>query len=88
MHLKFQYFIYLKDVIHTVGPIGEDTELLTRCYERCLTLAKENNARTVAFPCISTGVYGYPNENAAHVAIRTVRKFLEENESSVSISLQ
>lgn len=72
-------------MIHTVGPIGENKEALASCYRKSLNVALENNLRTIAFPCISTGVYGYPNEKAAHVAIRTVREVLEQNESSVSI---
>lgn len=69
-------------MIHTVGPMGEKPKKLQSCYSTCLKLAKENNLRTVAFPCISTGVYGYPNESAAHVALNTVREFLETPENA------
>ncbi len=68
-------------VIHTVGPVwcggrrGEE-EKLASCYRNSLELAKGNGCRSVAFPCISTGAYGYPVEAAAEVAVREVRAFL------------
>ena len=69
-----------KFVIHTPGPIYRDgshgePELLESCYRSCLELAEENACQTVAFPAISTGVYGYPWEAATEIAIRTVRNF-------------
>ncbi|XP_050426062.1 macro domain-containing protein CT2219-like [Adelges cooleyi] len=73
------YKLPAKHVIHTVGPKGEKPDLLKAAYENCLKLCVENNLKTVAFPCISTGVYGYPQEEAAIVAIKTIRSFLEEN---------
>ncbi|MFC1736249.1 O-acetyl-ADP-ribose deacetylase [Candidatus Hydrogenedentota bacterium] len=71
-----------KYVIHTVGPIyhGGDRgepELLESCHRRSLEVASENGCKTVAFPAISTGVYGYPREKAAPVALETVKKYLE-----------
>src|SRR6266403_6184753 len=68
-------------VIHTVGPIygnqeGREAELLADCYHNSLTLAVEKNLASVAFPSISTGVYGYPPEKAAEVASRTIENFL------------
>ena len=65
-------------VIHTVGPVwqggaGEEAELLASCYRNSLQRAEELRARTVAFPNISTGVYGYPKRKAAEVAVRTVQ---------------
>lgn len=76
------YKLPAKYVIHTVGPVGEMPDDLASCYQKSLNLALANNLRTIAFPCISTGVFGYPNEKAAPVAIKTVRKMLEENLSS------
>jgi len=70
-----------KFVIHTVGPVyygGEkgEPEKLANCYRNSLQLAEENNLKSIAFPCISTGVYGYPIEAAAQIAIREVQTFL------------
>jgi O-acetyl-ADP-ribose deacetylase len=68
-------------VVHTVGPVwrgGQHDEpgLLTACYQRSLELAAGKGARSIAFPCISTGIYGYPLEPAAQLAITTVRRAL------------
>ncbi len=69
-------------VIHTVGPIwsggmnGEE-ELLASCYQNSLKVAAENGIRTIAFPSVSTGVYGYPVDRAAKAAVGAVRRFLE-----------
>ena len=68
-------------VIHTVGPIfgeqrGKEAELLANCYHNSLTLAVEKNLTSVAFPAISTGVYGYPPDQAAEVSSRTIENFL------------
>lgn len=77
-------------VVHTVGPIygrefGRDPErpeiLLRSCYRRSLELAIENDIRSIAFPAISTGVYGYPSRRAAFAASDEVRRFLEEPEN-------
>jgi O-acetyl-ADP-ribose deacetylase (regulator of RNase III) len=73
-------------VIHTVGPIwrggknGED-ELLASCYRKSLELAVEKGLRSVAFPAISTGAYGYPLERATRIAVREVASFLDGNPS-------
>jgi O-acetyl-ADP-ribose deacetylase (regulator of RNase III) len=68
-------------VIHALGPVyGQDrpeAEVLSRCYRNALALAEENGAASVAFPAISTGVFGYPVEEAAEVALRTVREEAE-----------
>jgi O-acetyl-ADP-ribose deacetylase (regulator of RNase III) len=71
-------------VIHTVGPIWgggheSEDELLANCYRRSLELALQNGARSVAFPAISTGAYGFPMERATRIAVREVRAFLEKN---------
>lgn len=76
------YQLPAKYVIHTVGPVyngGKNNEVdqLSSCYERGLELALENEIKTIAFPNISTGVYGYPKQDAAEIAIRRVKKFLE-----------
>lgn len=66
-------------VIHTVGPIyyehspAESEKLLTACYENSLNLAKEKNLKTIAFPLISAGVYGYPQRDAIKVAVETMK---------------
>lgn len=70
-----------RHVIHTVGPVwkgGESGEdgLLAGCYRSSLELAREHGIRTMAFPCISTGVYGFPFERAARIAIRETKRFL------------
>ena len=71
-------------VIHTVGPVwrggdGREDELLASCYRAALELAVEKGVRTIAFPAISTGVYGFPIERAAAIAVREVKSFLEKN---------
>lgn len=71
-------------VIHTVGPIwnhgnNREAELLAKAYRSCLRCAAEEGLRTVAFPSISTGAYGYPKRDAAHVALSTMSDFLREN---------
>ncbi|XP_032681938.1 ADP-ribose glycohydrolase MACROD2-like [Odontomachus brunneus] len=77
------YMLPAKYVIHTVGPQGEKPDKLKECYENSLAQAKENNLRTIAFPCISTGIYGYPQKPAAKVALSTVKKFLLENKDNI-----
>ncbi|KAG7201937.1 hypothetical protein KM043_004642 [Ampulex compressa] len=77
------YALPAKYVIHTVGPQGEKPDKLRECYENSLSLAKENQLRTIAFPCISTGIYGYPQRPAAKVALSTIKKFLLENKDSM-----
>eukprot|EP01134_Creolimax_fragrantissima_P004895 CFRG4895T1 len=78
------YKLPSKFVIHTVGPIGEQTQKLRSCYTSCLDLAKANGIRSLAFCAISTGVYGYPIERASDVAVSTVKEWLEESEENRS----
>ena len=71
-------------VIHTVGPVWEggnsgEPELLASCYQESLRLAVENGVQSVAFPSISTGIFGYPTEKAAVVALTAVKGFVEQN---------
>lgn len=79
------YDLHCRKVIHAVGPIYDglrpdlSEELLGSCYSKSLQLAVENGCKTVAFPAISTGIYGYPSAEAAVVAISAVREFLEKD---------
>jgi O-acetyl-ADP-ribose deacetylase (regulator of RNase III) len=78
------YSLQAKHVIHAVGPVWHggdrgEPELLAKCYENSLILARERGLASIAFPSISTGAYGYPIELAAAVAQSTVGKFLEKN---------
>lgn len=59
--------------------MGKYPDELASCYEKSMDLLKENELETIAFPCISTGIYGYPNADAAVVALETVRKWLDED---------
>lgn len=77
-------------VIHTVGPVWQgggkgEPELLASCYTKSLVLAVSKSIGTLAFPCISTGIYGYPKQEAATVAVQAVRTFLQD--SSVSLNV-
>ena len=80
-------------VIHTVGPVwhgGNDNEeaLLTSCYQNALELAAEHKVASLAFPSISTGVYGYPIDKATKVAVNTVRSYIQNKlDNSVSLSI-
>ncbi len=80
------YNLPAKYVIHTVGPVWHggnsgEPQKLASCYRQSLELAEKNNLTSVAFPNISTGVYGYPKKEAATIAVREVRNFLEEANS-------
>lgn len=72
-----------KFVIHTVGPVWNggsrnEEDKLAKCYKNSLQLAIDNNCRTIAFPNISTGIYGFPKELAAKISVRTVRQFISD----------
>ncbi|XP_046731022.1 ADP-ribose glycohydrolase MACROD2 isoform X3 [Silurus meridionalis] len=83
------YDLPAKYVIHTVGPIARGNvgpvqrEDLASCYKSSLKLVKDYSLRSVAFPCISTGIYGFPNEPAADIALDTVRDWLMENKDKI-----
>ena len=86
------YKLQAKWVIHTVGPVwregkhGED-ELLAGCYRNSLALAEQNGVKTIAFPSISTGAYGFPMERAAHVAVTEIKTFLERKSAIEKVLL-
>lgn len=76
-------------VIHTVGAIvqgelkQEHCQQLESCYKSCLELAVQNNIKSIAFCCISTGVFGFPQQKAAEIAVRKVRQFRRQNDIQV-----
>lgn len=76
------YRLPAKHVIHTVGPVwqrgnNKEAELLASCYRKSLELAVDAGLGSIAFPCISTGIYGFPAEAAASIAVQTVRAFVD-----------
>jgi O-acetyl-ADP-ribose deacetylase len=78
-------------IIHTVGPvwqggIADEAESLASCYRECLALAVKRHVKTIAFPAISCGVYGYPIDQAARIAISTVLNFLKNDDSIDGVS--
>jgi O-acetyl-ADP-ribose deacetylase (regulator of RNase III) len=81
------YNLKARHVIHTVGPVysgkAQDGRLLSQCYFNSMRLASDNKLKSIAFPAISCGVYGYPVEEACKIAVDTVRKYLEDGKSSV-----
>ncbi|HEX7173995.1 MAG TPA: O-acetyl-ADP-ribose deacetylase [Pyrinomonadaceae bacterium] len=81
-----------RHVIHTVGPVwgsedGREAELLAACYRNSLALARARGLDSIAFPAISTGAFGYPTDEAAAVASKTIEEFLSENESPREVRL-
>jgi len=90
--LTLGYNLPARYVIHTIGPIirqgqPEKPEELASCYRECLNLAKKAALRSIAFCCISTGVFGYPQESAAHVALKTVKEWLSEGDNQEHVDL-
>ena len=79
-------------VIHTVGPVWRggsrgEAELLASCYRNSLLLARDSGVGSIAFPAISCGIYGYPVEDAATIAVREVRAFLDEHDLPTRVAL-
>lgn len=85
------YNLPCKYILHTVGPIIQgrltkrDEELLASCYRSCLELAVQNGVDSIAFCCISTGEFHFPNDRAAEIAVQTVRKFIQEKKSGIKV---
>ena len=85
------YNLPCKYVIHTVGPIVSGSltaghqELLASCYDSCLKLAVEKGLKSIAFCCISTGVFGFPQQRAAEIAVKTVRDYRAKTHSSIEV---
>lgn len=82
------YLLPAKYIIHTVGPVWRggnqgEPELLAACYENSLRLAVEHNLNTIAFPAISTGVYGFPKTDAAKIAITAAQEFLKKHDVGI-----
>ena len=80
-----------KYVLHTVGPIvsgkltDEHCRLLASCYRSCLSLAEAHGCESIAFCCISTGVFGFPQQEAAEIAVRTVKAYKEKTHSKIKV---
>lgn len=85
------YNLPCKYILHTVGPIIQgrltkrDEELLASCYRSCMELAVQNGVDSIAFCCISTGEFHFPNDRAAEIAVRTVREFIQEKKSGIKV---
>lgn len=84
------YKLPAKHVIHTVGPVWHggnrgEPGLLANCYTNSLKLAIENGIKSIAFPAISTGVYGYPKEEAAKIAVSNIQEFLKDYDLDVTL---
>ncbi|MES2922869.1 MAG: O-acetyl-ADP-ribose deacetylase [Verrucomicrobiota bacterium] len=85
------YQLRARHIIHTVGPVWRDglsgeRELLASCYNSSLQLAADRGLSSIAFPCISTGIFGYPAEKAAEVAVQTVKDFLQQSPHEIDVT--
>lgn len=85
------YALPARFVIHTVGPVWRDgvsgePDLLRSCYVNSLTLAMQSSVKSIAFPSISTGIYGYPVEEAAKIAVSSVRGFLQDSDDQLEVT--
>jgi len=86
------YNLPVRWVIHTVGPIWRggtqhEDELLAQCYQNSLALAKAHDIKTIAFPSISTGAYGFPMDRASRIAVTEIKRFLEQDSSIEKVIL-
>lgn len=85
------YNLPCRDVLHTVGPIiqgrltKKDEELLSSCYRSCLELAEKNHVKSIAFCCISTGEFHFPNKRAAQIAVETVKEYKRHTNSKMKV---
>ncbi len=85
------YNLPSKNILHTVGPIiydeltTEDCELLVSCYQSCLEVATQNKLKSVAFCCISTGEFRFPNDKACEIAVKTVEEYLRNTKSEMKV---
>lgn len=85
------YNLPCKYILHTVGPIirgwltKKDKDLLASCYRSCLELAEQNGVRSIAFCCISTGEFHFPNDKAAEIAIKTVNEYKAQKNSKMEV---
>lgn len=85
------YNLPCKYILHTVGPIvissltQTDKDLLASCYQSCLELAEQNGIKSIAFCCISTGEFHFPNDKAAEIAVKTVKEYKEQTKSNMEV---
>ncbi|RYD22072.1 MAG: O-acetyl-ADP-ribose deacetylase [Verrucomicrobiaceae bacterium] len=85
------YNLPARHIIHTVGPVWNggdknEREKLASCYRSSLEVAEAHGLKSIAFPCISTGIYGFPKEEAAAIAVETVRDFLEDSSLGIEVT--
>ena len=85
-NLPAKYIIHTAGVIYRDGKHGE-AELLRKCYENSLKLAAERNLHSLAFPLISSGIYGYPPHDALKIAVQTIKNFLESRDLDVTLTI-